>query len=300
LRRLVTRRKTREAQQRLANDQLTRAYLEAGLRLIAQQIQARPASGSARDADDVRPFFDWLSQKMVVEEVARAGKLMGSLGSFRDRWEFRGDYIEDLISYSLWTRHASASARISASLLDLGTQSADFVSAVHTGSYRAIRAKLESAGLGVSILGAATAARNDATRETTAETYRIVTDAWRDLYQAILEARNLRLRPGISLDDITRLLTAVAEGLALRHIADPDAHVIDADRHESLLGKAVLTVIAGCIDTGDGRSLEDVVRDISAAGQASPASAPYAVPVTSPRASGEDPAGRCRPVSRVP
>jgi hypothetical protein len=264
LRRLVTRRKTREAQKRLANDQLTRAYLEAGLRLIARQIQAPPRSGMPGDADDVRPFFDWLSKNMVIDEVARDRMLMGSPGSFRDRWEFRGDYIEDLISYALWTRHASASARISASLLELGTQSADFVSVVHTGSYRAIRAKLESTGLGVSILGAATAARNDATRETTAKTYRIVTDAWRDLYQAILDARDLRLRPGITLDDITRLLTAVAEGLALRHIADPDAHVVDHARHESLLGKAVLAVIAGCVDTGDGLSLEDVVRKVSA------------------------------------
>ena len=263
LRRLVTRRRTREAQRRLANDQLTREYLEAGLRLTAQQMTAQPGPEASDEVDDARPFFDWLSKNMVIDEVARSGVMMGSDGSFRDRWEFRGDYIEDLIAYSLWARHATVSARIAIELLDLGTKSADFVHAIHLASYKSLIASMESAGFNVSIIGAATAARNDTARESTAETYRVVTESWHALYKATLEARGLQLRPGISLYEITWLLTAVADGLQLRLIADPRTKLIDHDRRESLLGKAVLAVIAACVDSGDGLSLEELVRNLS-------------------------------------
>ena len=263
LRRLVTRRRTREAQHRLANDRLTLEYLEAGLRLIAQQMTAQPTADSSPEADDRRPFFDWLSKTMVIDEVARAGVLHGSDGSFRDRWEFRGDYIEDLLAYSLWSRHSAVTARVAAESLDLGTKAADFVRAIHLASYRSQCAALESSGFNVSIIGAATAACNDTARESTAETYRVVTESWHALYDATLKARGLRLRPGITLHEITWLLTAVAEGLLLRQIGDPGIELFDHDRQESLLGKAVIAIIAACVDSGDGLSVEDLVRNLS-------------------------------------
>lgn len=73
---------------------------------------------------------------------------------------------------------------------------------------------------------------------------------------------NLQLRPGITLREITCLLTAVADGLQMRYVADPDME-LDDDGQKSLLGKAVLAFVAACVDSGDGRSLEDLVRDIT-------------------------------------
>ena len=77
-------------------------------------------------------------------------------------------------------------------------------------------------------------------------------------------ARGLRLRPGITLDDCADLLAAVANGLALRALADPAAPVIDRAQRRCLLGTAALALIAGCVERadsdGDSLSLEEAVR----------------------------------------
>lgn len=263
LRRLVTRRRTREAQRRLANDPLTLEYLEAGLRLITRQMTPQPEPDLPDGDDDKQPFFDWLSKNMVVEEVAHGGVLRGSDGSFRDRWEFRGDYIQDLLAYALWSRHAVVSARTAKELLDVGTKSVDFVSAIHLASYRSLCSMLENAGFVFSILAPVAAARDDTARESTAATYEVVTDSWHALYQATLEARSLRLRPGITLREITWMLSAVADGLQMRHMSDPMIEIIDHERKESLLGKAVIAIVAACVDSGDGLTLEELVRNLS-------------------------------------
>lgn len=59
------------------------------------------------------------------------------------------------------------------------------------------------------------------------------------------------------------MLAAVADGLALRALADPAAPVIDQARRRCLLGTAALALIAGCLECAgdsDGRSLEEAVR----------------------------------------
>ena len=262
LRRLVRRRRTKEAQKRLANDRLTREYLDAGLRLITEQMTAR---GNADDEaeDDARPFFGWLSKHKIIEEVGRGGGLQGSEGSFRDRWEFRGDYIEDLLVYALWARHWSLVASVAEESRELLTHSVDFVHAIHQVAYRDLCTLLDNPAYKISIIGAATAARDDTARDAIAETYRVITDSWSSLYKMTLEARGLKLRPGVTLREITDMLTAMADGLGLRIIADPGSPLIDHDRQESLLGKAALAFVIACVDIGDGQSIEDLVRTLS-------------------------------------
>src|ERR1700733_6147201 len=81
-------RKTWEARMRLANSELTTEYLEAGVRLIAAQFgeSRRSLGDSVHQPDTPSPFFDWLSERKVIDEVSRAGRLRGSQGTFEDRW----------------------------------------------------------------------------------------------------------------------------------------------------------------------------------------------------------------------
>jgi hypothetical protein len=75
----------------------------------------------------------------------------------------------------------------------------------------------------------------------------------------------LRLRPGVTLDDCINLLTAVADGLAMRALADPGVRIVDHTRRRSLLGTAVLVLIAGCLERAgpdDGLPLEQMVGDM--------------------------------------
>jgi hypothetical protein len=53
--------------------------------------------------------------------------------------------------------------------------------------------------------------------------------------------------------------------------------VVDHERHRSLLGDAALAVLAGCIDMGDGKSLTELIGDLTAtAPTRSPAPSPSA------------------------
>jgi len=58
------------------------------------------------------------------------------------------------------------------------------------------------------------------------------------------------------------MLTAFAEGLGLRIIAETNTRLIDHERRESLLGKAALAIAIACIDTGDGLTLEQMVAQM--------------------------------------
>jgi hypothetical protein len=86
---------------------------------------------------------------------------------------------------------------------------------------------------------------------------------WKSFYEDFISTRGLRVRSGVTLDDCVTLLAAVADGLALRALADPAARVIDHDRRRCLLGTAALALIGGCLepaDQDDGLSLEQAVR----------------------------------------
>ncbi len=45
----------------------------------------------------------------------------------------------------------------------------------------------------------------------------------------------------------------------MRMLSDSNAKPIDHEKKESPLGKAALAITAACIDSGDGKSLEEVV-----------------------------------------
>jgi hypothetical protein len=67
----------------------------------------------------------------------------------------------------------------------------------------------------------------------------------------------------VTLADLTDILTALAEGIGMRMLADPDAQLVDHERQQSLLGKAALAIAAACIDTGDGKSLEELLAPLA-------------------------------------
>jgi len=274
LKRLMSRdsstRKSADSRRRLANDALTREYLEAGLRLIAKQLRAENAQETDGEVDDgefddqARPFFDWLSQNKVIDEVA-SGELglHGSAGTLRDRWPFRSDYIEDLLTYSLWVRHWAPHVEMAEAAIEPLATAEDFVEAVHLLAYYDLELLRDSPTYRLSLIAAAVADRDTTARMAIGEMYQTLHRTWRELYDRTLSTRGMRLRPDITLDDVAILLSAMIEGLRLRMTADPDTPILDAERQRSLLGIGVLGLIAGCVDPGDGRPVEAVAADLA-------------------------------------
>ena len=269
LTRVVRSRKSREAAKRLANSPETRAYLDAGLRLIAEQLTAPTAEPEDGDLNSRnRPFFAWLSRKKVLEETERAAtaraqamKIIINDGNFRDRWEYQPEYIEDLLAYSLWTVHWSGhvtTAQDSAAALTTGEDLAD---AIHELAYLEMRNVVNNPAHRVSVIGSAMADRDARAREMVAQTYQILLASWKQLYIDTIEARGLTLRPDISIDDLANMLAAMADGIGLRLIAErDDTNLIDHAKRRSLLGKAAMALVVSCVDAGDGLSLDELVR----------------------------------------
>lgn len=256
-------RKDPEAQRELANHPLTRAFLEAGIRLLEEEFVAGPAAKKWFRRRP-RPFL-WMSRGQIVKKITRGPKGLsrkGGDGSFRDRWSYVSDYLGDLIRYALriyrWGDRT-----------DLAEQAADAIgkgdlsTVVHEITYRDIKFMTDDMAMRLLFLVTAFADRDPVIAEALSAVYRKVTEAWGGVYTDFFHTRDLRLRPGLSMDDFTVLLTAVAEGLALRAIADRATPVLDAERRHSLLGTAVLALVIACVDPGDGGTLEEAANRIA-------------------------------------
>ncbi|MFD9890965.1 hypothetical protein ACFWY9_16595 [Amycolatopsis sp. NPDC059027] len=254
-------RRTEAVRSRLANHPLTRAYLEAGVRLLDREFFAAeaPAEGFTRP-------LSTLTRENVIAEVANGPAELprhGTLGSFRDRWAYFPDYLSDLARYTLriqrWSPH-HLSDQATPALSD-----GDFVAAVEEIAYRDM-ASIAGGGataLRFRFLLTALTGQDEQLREAMTSVYRDITTRWATMCESVLTARGLQLRPGVTFEDLTVLLTALAEGLALRVSAEPEARILDHDKRQSVLGVAAMALFAGCVDPGDGRPLTDVVAALA-------------------------------------
>ncbi|HEU0087465.1 MAG TPA: hypothetical protein VFQ77_07420 [Pseudonocardiaceae bacterium] len=265
-------RHSRQAQRQLANHPLTRAYLEAGMRLLAEEFFPKPA-----DEDD-RPqhrSFLRISRDQVIKEVAHGPDDLphqGNPGSLRDRWPYFSDYLGDLILYALRIDRFGGH-------LELAEQAADAIGddtlslAAHEIAYRDLNLKIDDTATRFHFLVTAFADHDPVVAKALSAVYEELTESWRQVYEKIFQSRGLRLRPGLSLDEFTLIITAVAEGLALRAQGDRSTAVLDHKRRRSLLGTAALALMIAFVDPGDGQTLEDIA-DRVANSQAGPPPAP--------------------------
>jgi hypothetical protein len=80
-----------------------------------------------------------------------------------------------------------------------------------------------------------------------------------------IEARGLQLRPGITIDDIANLLSALVDGLALRTVGNPSPDLVDHDRKRTLLGTAALAAVYSFLEpakNASGLTLEQAVHEM--------------------------------------
>jgi hypothetical protein len=257
----------------LANDPVTAAYLAAGMRLI-DKVLGPGAQRLPADPDDensvARPVLGFLSQRAVAAEVGNNPHPLprvGSTSTLRSTWKSQSDFIADLLSFGLWShqypiaRHSEEVAAAKRRLVD----GSDFVEAVHSLCYWALTSLISAPAFRLGLLAAAVAEEDEIVARAVGDHYQSNRAHWDDIYTTVLAAHGLRLRPGVDLDDIGRMLTALADGCALRTLADPRAPIIDHERHRSLLGTAALALILSFgvgADPSHGVTLEDAIRDM--------------------------------------
>ncbi|WP_406485517.1 hypothetical protein [Streptomyces microflavus] len=263
-------RRTPFSRERLANDPVTAAYLAAAMRLVARHLGPEPTRTprDPRDGNSLdRPLLSFLTQRSIAAEVANNPDpfpRQGNVSTMRSRWKSQSDFIADLINFAMWQGNDPVD---SYDQVVAGTErlleGPNMVDAVHDLAYLNVR---DAACLPAFRLGfaAMTSAEGDEViGEAVSSSYAGFLEPWKEVYAALLEARHLQLRPGITLDDIANLLAATVDGLALRSIGDPSSDLIDHERRRSLLGTMALAVIQSCLEPSegaDGMTLEDAVR----------------------------------------
>ena len=255
---------------RQANDPVTAAYLAAAVRLIQRHLGpgAVRTPGETDDPDFIdRPLLSFLSQRAVAREVNRNPPPFhrrGSSSTIRERWEPHSHFIADVLRFGLWASHYPASHQDEvADAKDEVIHGPDPVRGLHQLCYWDMTRLLGTPMFRLGLIAAAEAEGDPVIGEAISGRHRENGQLWKDFYEDFLQSRGLRLRSGITLDECEVLLAAIADGLALRAIADPAAPVIDSARRRCLLGTAVLAFIAGCAENaedGDGLALEQAVR----------------------------------------
>jgi len=250
-----------EATSRLANHPLTRAYLEAGLRILRREFSPEAAGNDERFQ---RPLAT-LTRETVITEVASGPPELprhGTVGSFRDRWTYFPDYVSDLARYVLRTDRMPWDARL-AEQAEAALDGDDFAGAVHEVAFRRMTIAIRSTTLRFRYSAIALALHDGQLYQAMAAVYDDVTGIWERLLTSVLSARGLSLRPGVTVRDLAVLLTAVNEGLAFRVASVPDHAVLDESARRGLLGTAALALFTGSVDTGDGAALEEVANRIA-------------------------------------
>ena len=263
-------RRALKSRSKQANDPVTAAYLCAAVRLIQRHLGpgANRTPADVEDPDSIpRPLLNFLSQRAVAAEVGHNPPpfhRVGRVSTMRERWKHQSDFIADLLRFGLWALHYPAPHQHEAAdAEDEMIRGPDPVRGLHRLCYWDMTRLLNTPMFRLSLIAAAEAEGDPVIGEAISGRHRENNPLWGHFYEEFLRARALRIRAGITLDDCVTLLAALADGLALRALADPAASVVDHARRRCLLGTAALALIAGCLeraDQSDGLSLEDAVR----------------------------------------
>ncbi|MEU6763922.1 hypothetical protein ABZ916_15535 [Streptomyces sp. NPDC046853] len=265
---------------RLANHRVTASLLAAGMRLLEQHFgpcAERPVTSKSL-------LLGPLSQRSVAEAFghnpAPFDRHGDGAGLLRDRWTPYSNFVVDLINFAVWKEnyrpefrtHRDANTR----RLVHGRDGRDFVRAVHDIAHRHTTEGMDlpSVRLGLALMTVADA--DEEIARITSGIYAAYLGSWKELYAAVLRERGLRLRPGLTLDDLADALSAANDGVTLRALGDPSSGVVDDARRRSLTGTITLAVIHAFLEPADeasGLSLEQAVatrfggRARSSAGQ---------------------------------
>lgn len=256
-------RSTRWGRERLANDKVTAAFLAAGMRLLVAHL----GPGGRRPVDSERLLLGSLSQRRVAEEFARNPHPFVRHGNgvsmLRDRWSPHSDFVTDLITFAVWRENYRPRYRRQQEAdVERLVRGPDFVQAVHDIAYRhtAEGVELSSVRLGLTLMTAAEG--DDEVARIISAVYEDYVGSWKTVYADVIRERRLRLRPGLTLDDLANALSAATDGMILRAIGDPGAAVLDHDRRRSLMGTVALAVVHAFLEPDDdttGRTLEQAV-----------------------------------------
>ncbi|MDQ4500769.1 hypothetical protein [Sinomonas sp. ASV322] len=244
------------ARARLANSELTRAFLASALRMMEEQFSG---GAEARSDEDAIPLAFLSRPRLVKRTQDDYPELDATQAKFRDRWAGHQDFLGDFISYALALRHYRVWASSAGWAEELVAPDADFAAAVHKFAFHGIRLLVDLPAYRLRLLALASADRETA-GSVVRQSYDYTAQAMLGLFEQWVERFDFALRPGVNPEQFVILLLAVAEGLGERLLAGLDESVLDTELETSLLGTATLALFTGLADPGDGLTIEQAAN----------------------------------------
>ncbi len=265
-------RRTPFSRSRLANDPVTAAYIAAAMRQAARCLGPDPERIPVDPRDEnslARPLFSLISQRAVADEVTNNPDpfpRQGSVSTMRSTWASHSDFIADLINFTFWPGYHSDSFndKVAAGAERL-LEGPDVAQAVHDLAYLNVADEVSTPTFRLSHVAMCAADGDKTVSDAIAEGYERVLAPWKELYASFIEARGLRLRPGITVDDMANVLSALVDGLALRAVGNPSPALVDHDRKRTVLGSAALALVYSFLEpagSASGLTLEEAVQEM--------------------------------------
>lgn len=251
-----------DSRTKLANDPVTAAYLAAGMRLLERHLGPGAQCGPRGE----RPLLSFLSQRDVAAEVEnnpRPFPKKGKPWSLRDRWTAQSDFVADLINFAVWEENYRPKyRRLRTTNTRKLVKGPDFVGAIHEMAYEHTAEGVETPSVRLALALMTSADGDTEVKRAISRMYEDYLGTWKKLYADVLRERGLRLRPGLTLDDLANALSAATDGMILRAVGDPGAGVVDHDERRSLFGTVALAIVHAFLEPdGDesGLTLEEAV-----------------------------------------
>lgn len=250
----------------LVNSMKVASYLKAGATLVERNLGGHAVTcGSAESGR--KPYWSgirFLTERALIHEMETVPlpflRQKGG-GPYRATWASHDDYINDLLAFLFhpmnYDPQYGAALQTRANWL---ISEGSFVDAFDHASYYELQAICRMPLFRLQLMMAATAHRNDGIHEAIADNYAGALEPWKKIYDATLAARGFRLRPGITLDQLTDMLAAVTEGFAVRHLGDPGAGIVGSAPAGNLLGMAAIAIVSSYVEPAsgpNGRSLRE-------------------------------------------
>lgn len=260
---IVTRVRGKRATTRaaLVNSPKVAAYLRAGATLVERNLGGPRHPGPS----DRKPYWSgirFLTERAVIHEMEHNPAPFLSqkgAGAYRATWATHDDYLNDLLAFlfhgmNYEPQYGEELQTRAEWLIEGGS----FTAALDQVTYHEVQALCRMPLFRLQLIMVASAERNDGIHTAIAENYSGALEPWKKIYESTFAARGLRLRPGISLDQLAGMLAGVTEGLAVRHLGDPGAGVLGDGPEGNLLGLAVIAILNSCLEMTtepSGRSL---------------------------------------------
>jgi hypothetical protein len=233
----------------------------------AERILADPED----EQSVARPLLSFLSQRAVAAEVSNNPDPFprcGSTSGLRSSWRSQSDFVADLLAFGLWSLHQPVlyDSRFAAETEQL-IDGPDFVETAHRLCLYEFVNMITGPSFHLAMVATVAADGDPVIQEALAENRAGSLASWRQLYDAVFQARRLRLRPGLSLDDFAEIIASLATGFARRSIAGSNAKATDHEQQRSLFGTAFLAIFMSCVvrvdrDEPDARTIEDAATDL--------------------------------------